>query len=304
MEVAELQEALRVLDSSVSRIKWRLRAATKRRLEIDILALCTGLRPVVMVDYGGKMPELQDRLCTVLELSQKESSILGSLKIMVLEDMIYLIHVRGFAQYVESSLKSETKILFVDLQQDPPKMMLPGEQNSITTQFMLIQRFFASVFPVDGMGKELMHCKGTDHGDDKNSQTSDLISSQSSLFDLSGCIRNSQVTLPTLNGWLLGYPVVYLFGKEQIADAIYNLSTKSLHLFKILICRNGVSRKGPRQEELMSFSVPYDLSMGGKNEPWAEEFLASMMTKWERCKQAWGNLQMEVSECYPQAVVL
>ncbi|XP_010248996.1 PREDICTED: uncharacterized protein LOC104591706 isoform X2 [Nelumbo nucifera] len=287
MEVAELQEALRVLDSSVSRIKWRLRAATKRRLEIDILALCTGLRPVVMVDYGGKMPELQDRLCTVLELSQKRICSICGIKLKVRDK-------NSLCRPSTGSSKGEFLL----------KMMLPGEQNSITTQFMLIQRFFASVFPVDGMGKELMHCKGTDHGDDKNSQTSDLISSQSSLFDLSGCIRNSQVTLPTLNGWLLGYPVVYLFGKEQIADAIYNLSTKSLHLFKILICRNGVSRKGPRQEELMSFSVPYDLSMGGKNEPWAEEFLASMMTKWERCKQAWGNLQMEVSECYPQAVVL
>lgn len=37
----------------------------------DILALCTGMRPVVMVDYGGKMPELQERLCAVLKLSQK-----------------------------------------------------------------------------------------------------------------------------------------------------------------------------------------------------------------------------------------
>nr|DAD35928.1 TPA_asm: hypothetical protein HUJ06_006568 [Nelumbo nucifera] len=49
----------------------------------------------------------------------------------------------------------------------------------------------------------------------------------------------------------------------------------------------------PQFLRFVSFSVPYDLSMGGKNEPWAEEFLASMMTKWERCKQAWGNLQME-----------
>jgi len=31
--------------------------------------------------------------------------------------------------------------------------------------------------------------------------------------------------------WLLGYPVVYLFGKEHISDAIYNLATKYLHIF-------------------------------------------------------------------------
>ncbi|THF99726.1 hypothetical protein TEA_001128 [Camellia sinensis var. sinensis] len=51
--------------------------------------------------------------------------------------------------------------------------------------------------------------------------------------------------------WLLGYPVVYLFGKEHIADAIYNLSTKSLHLFKVLVHRNGTSSKGNQEEELM-----------------------------------------------------
>lgn len=37
----------------------------------DILALCTKLRPVVMVDYGGKMPELQEKLCGLLLLCHK-----------------------------------------------------------------------------------------------------------------------------------------------------------------------------------------------------------------------------------------
>ncbi|KAF4400853.1 hypothetical protein G4B88_004396 [Cannabis sativa] len=37
--------------------------------------------------------------------------------------------------------------------------------------------------------------------------------------------------------WLLGYPVVYALGKEHISEIIRNLSTKSLHLFKISVCR-------------------------------------------------------------------
>lgn len=40
-------------------------------LFIDILALCTGMRPVVMVDYGGKLPELKDRLCMLLQQAHK-----------------------------------------------------------------------------------------------------------------------------------------------------------------------------------------------------------------------------------------
>jgi hypothetical protein len=53
-----------------------------------------------------------------------------------------------------------------------------------------------------------------------------------------------------------------------------------------------------------SFSVPYELSMGGSNEPWAVAFLAQMQTKWAKCKPTWRSLKMEVSECYPQAIVL
>ena len=37
----------------------------------DILALCTGMRPVVVIDYGGKMPELQERLYALIKLIQK-----------------------------------------------------------------------------------------------------------------------------------------------------------------------------------------------------------------------------------------
>ncbi|XP_057460465.1 uncharacterized protein LOC130750954 isoform X2 [Actinidia eriantha] len=298
-------EALKVLEASLSQAKWRLKSASKRRLETDILALCTGIRPVIMVDYGGKMPELQERLCEVLKLSQQESSIYQHLRVMVIEDMIYLVHVQGLAKFVMSSLNSETKLLFVDLEQDPPKMITQTDESSVVMQLVSVQKLFSLAFPVDGMNSELLPCHGRDPTASDKSPISELVISQSSEFiDLSCCLQETQVTIPTLNGWLLGYPVVYLFSKERIAYAIYNLSTKSLHLFKVLVRRNGTFNKGYKEEELMSFSVPYDLSMGGSNEPWAEAFLAHMQAKWERCKQVWSSLHMEVSGCYPHAIVL
>lgn len=300
MEIAELEEALKVLNSCLSQIKWRLKSSSKNRLEIDILALCTGMRPVVMVDYGGKMPELKERLCTLLKLSQKESSIFKHLRVMVIDDMIYLIHVRGLAEHVRSSLRSESEVLFVDLEQDPPKIVTQAGQNSVVMQLISIQKLFSLVFPVEGMDNDLLPCHRADYKD-----ISELVTFQSSEFiDITNCMHDTEVTVPTLNGWLLGYPMVYLFGREHIADAIYNLSTKSLHLFNILVCRNGASNKGSRQEELMSFSVPYELSMEGSNEAWAKAFLARMQAKWEKCKQAWGSLEMVVSQCYPQAIAL
>ncbi|KAK3204405.1 hypothetical protein Dsin_018451 [Dipteronia sinensis] len=293
-----MEETLKVLDSCLSTIKWRLKSSAKLRLQIDILSLCTGMRPVIMVDYGGKMPELQEHLCALLKLCQQESRIFERLRVMVIEDMIYLIHVEGLAEVVSSSLNSEAELQFVDLEQDPPKMITLTEKSSLGMQLKSVQKLFSSFFPLSGENDDLDHTV--------NAKSPDVpIASQSSEFiDLSSCMNDTQITVPTLNGWLLGYPVVYLFSKEHIADAIYNLSTKSLRIFKVLVCRNGSTYKGSPPEELMSFSVPYDLSMGGSNEPWAEMFMAQMQSKWGKCKQTWRTLQMEVSECYPQAIAL
>lgn len=44
----------------------------------DVLALCTEMRPVIMVDYGGMMPELQERLCGLLRFCQQVCPMLIS----------------------------------------------------------------------------------------------------------------------------------------------------------------------------------------------------------------------------------
>ncbi|CAN1335225.1 hypothetical protein LINPERPRIM_LOCUS36673 [Linum perenne] len=213
------EEALQVLNSSVSQLKWRLRSPAKRRLEIDVLALLTEMRPVIMVDYGGKMPELQDHLCALIKLCQQVT-------------------------------------------------------DNVTN------------------GKPAT-----------SSNPSTSISDE--LVDLSSCMQETQITVPTLNGWLLGYPVVYLFGKDFIADAICNLSTKYLRLFRILVrWGDAAAGKGSQLEELMSFSVPYELSMRGRKEEWAEAFLERLQMKWKKCRETWVSLEMEVEECHPQAIVL
>ncbi|KAL1226332.1 hypothetical protein V5N11_030504 [Cardamine amara subsp. amara] len=293
MEVPSSEELLQILSSCLTQIKWRLKANSKRRLEIDVLALCTGMRPVVMIDYGGKMPELQDRLLSLLELIQEGMPVFKDLRVMVIEDMIYLINVKRLSKFVSSSLNSEPELFFVDLEHDPPKMVEQSKESNLGMQLRSIQKLFSSTFPLE----------------DNNTETTTTLdeanSSQSSLcIDLSCCLQDTKVTIPTLNGWLLDYPVVYLFGTDHIEDAIYNLSTKSLRIFKVLVCRNGTTDKDSCSEELTSFSVPYDLSMGGEKEVWAETFLERMSSRWEKCKHIWKSLDLQVSECYSQAIVL
>ncbi|XWS13213.1 hypothetical protein CRYUN_Cryun36dG0018300 [Craigia yunnanensis] len=304
MEAAEAEEALKVLEASLSHIKWRLKSSAKRRLQIDVLALCNGMRPVVMIDYGGKMPELQEHLCAFLGHCQKESPIFEQLRVMVVEDMIYLIHVKEMAKYVSLSLSSEVELLFVDLEQDPPKMRTLEDKNLLGMQLISIQKLFSLYFPLEGMRNDLLPPDRTELRADTKSLSEPINSQSSLLVDLSSCMHDTKVTVPTLNGWLLGYPVVYLFSMDHIEHAIYNLSTKFLRIYKILVYRNTTPNKESHPEELMSFSVPYDLSMRGSNEPWAEMFLARILSKWERCKQTWSSLKMEVSECYPQAIAL
>ncbi|KAJ8755394.1 hypothetical protein K2173_019192 [Erythroxylum novogranatense] len=303
MEMAE--EALKVLNSSLFHIKWHLKSPSKRRLETDILALCSGMRPVVMIDYGGKMPELQDHLCALLKSCQQASAVFENLRVMVIDDMIYLIHIKGLADYATSSMNLEVEMLFVDLEQDPPKMVTQGEKCSLTIELVKLQKLFSLLFLQDGLNCDPLPGQLTDMEAKSEISTNKPTTSQSSLLiDLSGCMEETQVTVPTLNGWLLGYPVVYLFGKQCIKDAIFNLSTKSLHIFRILVSRNVPTIKESQQEELMSFSVPYDLSLLESKEPWAKAFLAQLQLKWENCKLIWSSLQLEVSACYPQAIVL
>ncbi|PKI46801.1 hypothetical protein CRG98_032798 [Punica granatum] len=305
-EAAELDGALAVVDPALSHVKWRLRSSAKRRLEIDLMALCTRMRPVVMVDYGGKLPELQDHLCALLRFCRKESPFFEHLRVMLIEDMIFLAHVKSFAEYVDSSLNSRG-LHFVDLEQDPPKMVAQTENSLAGMQLLVpILNLFSQHFPLDKM-EHIQSCSRTDAADNNNSTDGDLTSaSQNSEFiDLSSCMQGTKISIPTLNGWLLGYPVVYLFSTEHIEDAIYNLSMKSLRIYRVLVHRNGSpGRSFQQEEELMSFSVPYDLSMGGSKEPWAEAFMAQIRARREGCKHAWRTLRLEVSECYPQAIVL
>uniref|UniRef100_M4CTB1 Uncharacterized protein n=1 Tax=Brassica campestris TaxID=3711 RepID=M4CTB1_BRACM len=226
------------MSSCLSQIKWRLKPNSKRRLEIDVLALCTGMRPVVMIDYGGKLPELQDRLLSLLELIQEFCLL---------------------------------------------KMVEQSKESNLGMQLRSIQKLFSSTFPLDGSNND---------------------AKSSLLIDLSCCLQDTKVTIPTLNGWLLDYPVVYLFATDHIEEAIYNLSTKSLRIFKVLVQRKGTTEKDSLLEELTSFSVPCELSMGGSKEVWAEAFMERMSSRWEECKHIWRSLDLQVSECYPQAIVL
>ncbi|KAK4406246.1 hypothetical protein Sango_0631100 [Sesamum angolense] len=361
MDATEVEEALRVFEAALSQIKWRLKPASKRRLQTDILALCSTMRPCIMVDYGGKMPELGDHLCAFLNHCKK-----------------YYVEIKRseHLEFVKSSLSMGTAMLFVDLENDPPKIMTQGqaEQSPAVMQLLSAQKFFSSVFhemgPTDNLDAAMLASSSASSSWFIYYVTFHWLHSW--VFSCLACIaqyystNETGVELLSLRGhlikrsiesenllnaarWLLGYPVIYLFGKDYIEHAVYSLSTKSLHIYQIFVNSSGNLKvhypprpenrsmfsieselqlkkvmlqkinyapfwkswhrvnafsKGYQKEELMSFTVPFDLSLEGSNEPWAQSFLAHMRGRWENCKHIWGSLHLEVSGCYPQAIAL
>ncbi|WZZ51881.1 hypothetical protein YC2023_051988 [Brassica napus] len=118
-------------------------------------------------------------------------------------------------------------------------MVEPSKESNLGMQLTSIQKLFSSTFPLHGSNN------------DTTTALDEANSSQPSLFiDLSCCLQDTKI-------WLLEYPVVYLFGTYHIEDAIYNLPTKSLRIFKVLVQRGEYFHL----EELTSSSVPYELSM-------------------------------------------
>lgn len=142
---------------------------------------------------------------------------------MVIEDMIYLINVRRLPKFVSSSLNSEPELFFVDLEHDPPKvvpftkllsffqwflfscsithwtdlnlafclfkMVEQSKESNLGMQLIEIQKLFSSTFPLD--------CSDND----TTTALDEANSSQPSLcIDLSCCLQDTKVTIPTLNG--------------------------------------------------------------------------------------------------------
>lgn len=84
------------------------------------------------------------------------------------------------------------------------------------------------------------------------------------LVDLDAISRKIEVTMPTLNGWLLGYPVCYAVHDMVNAESASRcLSTTTLKLYSVFTAlhKDRLSTKSGVTEDLplFAFSVPINL---------------------------------------------
>jgi len=127
-----------------------------------------------MVDYGGIMPQLQHHLSSLLQLAQKvnplllhsilifllfvficyslshvqfyfqESLIFEHIRLMVIQDMIYLIHLTELTHFLNSTFNSNQPLLFVDLHSENPKVLLLPPISTIFHAFSFVNNFYVS----------------------------------------------------------------------------------------------------------------------------------------------------------------
>lgn len=147
--------------------------------------------------------------------------------------MIYLVHARAFAEFVKSSLNLEPRLIFVDLEHDPPKVapllsaitlnhfvhvsfpshvslqrfikllqiITQAEESSVAAELVLAQKTFSSVFSENGIQIDhLEHQKQEVRANTDSSFYKPTSSLSSEVIDLGECIKDSHVTIPTLNG--------------------------------------------------------------------------------------------------------
>ncbi|KAL0668434.1 hypothetical protein Bca4012_031138 [Brassica carinata] len=194
------------------------------------------MRPVVMmIDYGGKMHDLQDRFSKGLGPLVSTSFFFKQHYYLSMSNTAQVVGV----QNLNFSSSTSNKILHRTEQGKQSRDAAYVDSEAILFHISFYME--AIMIPLQHLMKPIL---------------------LSLLYSLILVVVYKTLSLSSVFNlywqiWLLEYPVVYLFGTDHIEDAIYNLPTKSLRIFKVLVQRGEYFHL----EELTSSSVPYELSM-------------------------------------------
>ncbi|XP_038970425.1 uncharacterized protein LOC103706023 isoform X2 [Phoenix dactylifera] len=249
-------------------------------------------------------PLLTTSPCSGAWLFSQKSAILQPLRVMVLEDMAYIVHVKEFEEHISSSLTLQQQLVLLDLEQCPPEILPHTVENENASELRRAQKSFSSVFPVE-VGASVLpvvpcpmvkpvigssKCEAVD----VSCSSKHTAFQTSSALDLSYITEDAKIALSSVNGWLLGYPITYLFSKEHGEKAMRNLSFKSIYHYKLFARRKGTLTSKLQEDEVLSFTAPCDVAKRREEEPWIEAFLARMEGKLKRCSQVWVSMRLEV----------
>lgn len=79
-------------------------------------------------------------------------------------------------------------------------MITITEKSSVGMQLISVQKLFLSLFPLNRSNNDVLSCDRTDDMVKSKSSDEPVASQSSEVIDLSSCLHNTEVTVPTLNG--------------------------------------------------------------------------------------------------------
>lgn len=242
------------------------RGLSRHRLQLayDSLAVASGVRSVAMIDYARTTP---NQLAAALQALRAVDGFRGG--VLVLDGCCYLADLAHLERRLLRCLEPAgatgpgsngggAALMAISFEGSAPATASDRELTVLISQ----------------LGKLLVAIQAClQHKPAPNAQSSPPRAWP--VLDL-GSVPGLPC-MPTLNGWLLGYPVMYLVGSyEEASKASMLLSASQLHLFTVRLPCLALQQLRQRQEQraaagrgvevgswaeaqLMAFSVPAEL---------------------------------------------
>ncbi|XP_024384049.1 uncharacterized protein [Physcomitrium patens] len=232
----------------------------------------------------------------------------GALRVLHMEECGYLIHPSYMLEYMDRSLQSPPQLLFVVLDDDIPRKASQVEHEAIVQSLLEIQQKLSSLF----LAQNVSSCSLDDSQEFKRENLSAEAPVETAPSVLEAGITNgSGILLPTLNGWLLGYPVVYYFKEENTSKAGRCVTSGPVQLHQVLISSTFLNSSPQKageltydEDELLSFTIPNSISPLNFSEDWSQLFLQRVAISVQRASNVWTSVRMEVTTRKMESMVL
>jgi len=256
------EEAARLV-GAVQAAASRCRPAKRvwEHLARDVLALLGGLRPCFMIDYAVLPPEFLDALVAALRRESPDPA--ADLHVLEIDGCFYPCKLAALLAALEAQLSAR----FAEF---PALVVLSTEPAVASTE--LRAQLAARLAPLAGALRAALD-RGAGHtlegrqpcGGGWLIRVEDALGR--SLTDPAG-LRAADPLLPTINGWLLQYPVVYVVTPENASSAAAALSSAGLALFEMrmpcaAVSWGGAGRggmDGSQPDVLYGYSAPAALA--------------------------------------------
>ncbi|DBA97233.1 TPA: biogenesis of lysosome-related organelles complex 1 subunit 1 [Trebouxia sp. C0004] len=240
--------------------KLRRNAAVLAR---DIAAVCMGLRAAIMVDY---MPLSSSTMLAILADVQAQfvdSKQWDILAVLHLDGCLYLLRHDACCCQIAKLSSAEVKTVFVDVHTDPCGQPFLGVASDEAVKAVAAE--------LETMCNLIIAAEPSNKG-------------ACTFVDLDTAVGIP--IMPTLSGWLLQYPIVYL-AHRATAETLAQLLSDTVLVF------HEVQLDGPfikvleeqftwhdKLRSLCAFTVPEDLSL--KCNVALKSWQACMMNQWQR----------------------